>query len=119
MKKVKVKCKFCKNAFYAKASHLKIGWGKYCSTKCHYQGMQVRQSVKCDVCEKEVELTLSQIQRSKSGKYFCSKSCQAVWRNKYFSGDKHALWKGGYSTYRQIMKKNNILPICSRCLKKR
>src|SRR3989344_4674254 len=99
-----VKCVKCKKLFYAKPAHLKMGWGKYCSKTCHYQGMQVRQVINCFICQKEVYLTPTQIKRSKSKKYFCSKSCQTIWRNKYFSGDKHALWKGGKSTYRNIMK---------------
>lgn len=113
-----VNCNTCKKLFYARPAFLKMGWGKYCSKKCHYQGMQTRTLEKCFTCQKEILLTPTQIKRSKSKKYFCSKSCQTIWRNKYFSGNKHVLWKGGYSTYRRIMKKSHALAICSRCFMK-
>ncbi len=82
-------CNTCENKFYAKPSHVKRGWGKYCSRKCHHQGMRVGKIVQCFTCNKDIHRNSNRIKRSKSKKYFCSKSCQTKWRNVQYVGSKH------------------------------
>ncbi len=110
-----VLCKVCKNSFYAKPVHVRNGHGKYCSRKCQYEGAKNGKNIACDTCKKEVYRSKKDISRTKSGKHFCSKSCQAVWRNTYFSGEKHKNWKNGDSTYRKILLKTNVPQKCRGC----
>lgn len=56
--------------------------------------------VSCHICGKEVYRSRSQLRRSKSGKYFCSKSCSAIYRNSNIWGDLHTNWKDGKASYR-------------------
>ena len=88
-----VKCKICNKEFYAKPNWLKRGHGIYCSRECHHKGMRKGKFVKCDICENETWKRPRALKHSKSGKFFCSKSCQTLWRNQYYSGPKHPNWK--------------------------
>ncbi len=109
------KCKICEKNFFTKPYHIKMGNAKYCSKNCSNESMKKGKLVKCFVCKKEVYKGALKLKSSKSGKFFCNKSCQTIWRNKYFSGEKHKLWKGGFSTYRDILLRNGRLPICTLC----
>ena len=111
-----VKCKICSSDFYAKPRHLKIGWGKYCSNQCHFQAMKTGKLVKCDTCGSGAYKTQKALRASKSKKYFCNKSCFAVWKNKnLLIGEKHANWKYGENAYRGIMIRNKIRAVCNSC----
>jgi len=110
-----VKCKICNTEFYVKPYHTSLGYGKYCSIKCRSKSQEKGKFVECALCSKSVWKMLKALKHSKSGKYFCTKSCQTKWRNNYFSGDKHFLWKGGQSIYRKKLLRTNIKPVCRRC----
>ncbi len=113
----KVNCKKCGKCFEARSSHLKRGWGKYCSNECHYLSMKTGKCVECEVCSKTTYKSITELSHSKSGKFFCTKSCQTVWRNKQYSGSSHKLWKGGISNdyYRDIMERIKVVKICKLC----
>ncbi len=113
-----VKCKICDTGFYPRPSHVLKGWGVYCSRNCKHVGSKTSIQVTCFVCNTEIFKTPTQVKRSKSKKYFCSKSCQTKWRNTEFSGNKHAMWKGGFSMYRNILLDNKKTPKCMRCEKR-
>lgn len=110
-----VSCKKCSKDFSAKPSLLKRGGGIYCSKVCHYGHKRRGQVVKCFVCTKEIYRKPRALALSKSKKYFCSKPCQAVWRNMEFVGPKHTNWKDGASTYRGILLRTGKPCICARC----
>lgn len=111
-----IKCKRCKKEFYAKPSQVKLGWGKYCSSKCQYEAQKKGKFIACDICGKETWKAPKQIEHSKSGKFFCSKSCQTLWRNKEFRGPRHGNWKGGARVhYKKILIENNVKLICKLC----
>lgn len=110
-----VNCMKCSRLFYAKPFHLGKGQGKFCSKKCHYASMQRGIQFKCAVCGRQVLKTPSKIKHSKSGKFFCTKSCQTIWRNSQYSGEKHKNWKGGFSTYRDLLVKTGKPQECRRC----
>ena len=110
------KCKVCKKEFKTKPYWVKIGGGKYCSKWCHYQGLKTGKTIVCFICKKEAYKSIKNLGRSKSKKYFCSKSCQAIWRNSIvYIGENHPNWRGGESTYKNILLRTKILPICSKC----
>lgn len=112
----KTTCIICNKLFYAKPSHIKKGWGKYCCIECRTKGQFTGKNIKCFICNKEVYKQLKEIRKSKSGKHFCGKSCQTIWRNKYlFSGKNHTNWINGESSYREVLKRAGITRICSLC----
>ena len=109
------KCKICNKEFYPKTFHVKNGWGIFCSSKCHYLSMRNGKIVRCDQCGAETYKNKTKLTSSKSGKFFCSKSCQTKWRNKFFSGCKSKKWISGESTYRKVMMNSGKKKICNRC----
>jgi hypothetical protein len=110
-----VNCKICNTTFYAKPNHLAKGWGKYCSSECQYIGQRTGKYISCEICNKEIWKTPKQVEHSKSQKFFCSKSCQTVWRNRVFSGERHPFWVDGEHTYRKTMIESDVVRICTRC----
>ncbi len=111
-----VRCKICDKKFYTKPSYLKLGWGKYCSIKCKRIAQLKGKFVKCHTCGKKTWKAPKALKHSKSGNFFCCKSCQTIWRNQYYSGPKHPNWKGGeHRQYRKILLKNGKTPVCQIC----
>lgn len=109
-------CLICKKIFYAKPSHLKRGWGKYCSKHCQAKSQVSGKTVSCFNCKKKIWKTPKEIKASRSGHLFCSKSCSAVWRNKtVLIGEGHSNWKTGQSVYRDILFRSGKRQICVMC----
>jgi len=108
-------CKYCNSKFKVKPWSIKRGWGIFCSRKCHYLGARKGRLVECDICKKKSYRSPTKLNHSKSGKFFCSKSCQTKWRNGEFVGSRHKLWKDGSSTYRDVIIKAGILKKCTLC----
>ena len=114
-----VNCEKCKKEFYAKPSWLEKGWGKYCSPKCHHEGLKKGKFVVCSICHKKIWRKPRQLKHSKSGKYFCNKSCQTLWRNTIvFVGENHPNWKTGERNYGQILDRNKREQVCVLCKNK-
>jgi hypothetical protein len=105
----------CGTEFYAKPSHIKLGWGKCCSVTCRNKSQLNGQKIKCYICKKVFYRSLAQLSHSKSGKYFCSKQCQTQWRNSLYIGDKSKNWKNGIRCYRNILLKEKINSVCILC----
>lgn len=112
---VSVSCKQCSKQFNAKPSWIKNGYGKYCSRTCSHISNRTGKIVHCFVCNKEVYKRPKALKGSKSGKLFCTKSCQTKWRNAEFVDEKHANWKGGLHAYRRMMLQSNKNQICTLC----
>lgn len=111
-----VKCKICNKGFYAKPNWIKNGHGKYCSMACKRESQKNGKVVKCFECGEETYKRGRALALSKSGKFFCGKSCQTIWRNQAFKGSLHGNWKGGeHVQYRKILSKNKIKPVCKVC----
>ncbi len=110
-----VACNICCNSFYVKPSHIKLGWGKYCSQGCRNISQRKGKEISCSSCGKKVYLAPARLIHSKSGKHFCSKKCQTVWRNSYFIREKHQNWTGGESVYRDILKLTQAPMVCYLC----
>lgn len=92
------------------------GQAKYCSLSCRYEDRKLGKNIKCDLCGKESYKQLKAIEAfAKSKKFFCSKSCQTVWRNKEFVGEKHKNWKEGLFAYRSVLDRNKIEKTCTLC----
>lgn len=111
-----IQCCVCENSFYVKPNRLKKGWGKYCSKKCQYEGQKIGRHYPCATCSKKVYRNNRDLNKSKSNKFFCSKSCQAIWRNKdMYKGEYHVNWKGGSASYRSILSRTDIPQECLKC----
>ncbi len=110
-----VNCKICEKEFYIKPSHHIRGWGKYCSIKCRSNSQLLGKSVLCSTCNKEIYRSPKLLVRSKSGKFFCCKSCQTIWRNNEYTGNKSSNWKSGERTYRNILVRSGIRQVCVLC----
>jgi len=110
-----VKCKVCSKEFYGKPYFIKIGHAKYCSAVCQYKARKNGKVVPCFTCGKETYKAVRRLKISRSGKFFCSKSCQTVWRNQEFIGIKHHNWKTGLFAYRSILSRNKIPKFCNLC----
>jgi hypothetical protein len=108
-------CQVCDTDFYVKPSHQKLGWGKYCSKKCRSEAQLTGKTVTCSTCEKCTYKTQAQLKRSKSGKYFCTKSCKIIWRNKQFVAEKHPNWNGGTEIYRKLLINSGRQRTCTHC----
>ncbi len=110
------RCKVCKGSFYTRPSHVKQGWGKYCSKKCQYHAYMTGRSVNCGTCGRKTYKALNELKHSKSKKYFCNKSCFAIWKNKHLLiGKNHPRWKNGEGSYREMMLRSKIIQICNKC----
>jgi hypothetical protein len=115
LKMPNVICSVCSEIFYVKPGHLKIGWGKYCSRKCQFQGQKTGRLVPCAECGKNTYRSLGQIKRSR-GRSFCDKACLMAWKNKnILSGENHSRWKDGEGSYRKAMMRRTKAPICEGC----
>jgi len=111
-----VACCICQEVFYAKPRHIQRGWGKYCSRHCQHKGQHRGKQYECGVCKMELYRTPAELRKSRSGNFFCNKSCLAVWKNTNApKGEGHFNWKDGSSAYRAIMKKSGVTPKCSKC----
>ena len=111
-----INCIICSNNFYAKPRHIKVGWGKYCSKECQYKAQHTGKIVKCSNCGRSIYRQQSALQQSKSKKFFCDKSCLASWKNRnILYGEKSANWRNGAGSYRAIMSRAKVKPICSMC----
>ena len=111
-----VSCKICGKKFYAKPSHIKRGWGKFCSAKCQYKSYLKGKFVYCEICGKKTWRIPSKIKHSKSGKFFCSKSCFMTWKNRImFIGENHPNWTGGEFAGRGILERSGRKMKCEKC----
>jgi len=113
--RVSVACGRCGASFLAKPSHIAMGFGKYCSRECSALNQRTGRDVACHACNKVVYRIPKYLERSKSGKFFCTKSCQTIWRNKEFSGARHANWRHGMASYRNILLRAGKQVVCDVC----
>lgn len=76
-------CLICNKIFYARPSFVQKGWGKYCSAQCKNEEQKKGRLVQCAYCRRRIYRSISQLKKpSKTGKYFCNKSCHCAWKNR-------------------------------------
>ena len=108
-------CKKCGKSFNVKPHWLNVGYGIYCSANCHHASMRTGKNVSCAICGKPAYKTQKALKGSKSGKFFCSKSCQTQWRNQLYIGSAHKNFKTGEFVYRAKMERHKVPKICRLC----
>jgi hypothetical protein len=110
------KCRICGKKVLIKPSHLKMGWGKYCSKKCQAKSQIKGRWLNCNNCGKKVYRTPKDFKRSKNNKFFCSVSCHCSWENKNRRcGENAPNWIAGQTVYRALLKRYGNPEECSRC----
>jgi hypothetical protein len=106
----------CSKAFSVKQSRLDAGGGKFCSRECHYAKKRDGKYVECHTCGGDIYRSPNKLKESQSGKFFCSKSCQTVWRNQKYSGKDHAQYKHGKRIkHRSIIRQSDRKQKCIMC----
>ena len=111
-----VVCKICSTTFYAKPSWIARGGGKCCSKPCQNKSQMSGKLYDCYTCKKPTYRTKRDERKSKSNKFFCSKSCQTIWRNsEVHIVSNHPNWTTGQSSYRERLRKSGRKQECSRC----
>jgi len=90
MNLVKIKCTFCDKEFSRSLGRVneakKFSWNQYCSRKCQNKAQVKKIEIKCanPSCSNKVFRLPSQLIKSKSGRIFCSLSCNASFNNSKF-----------------------------------
>lgn len=112
---VTVFCKVCGKEFKTKSWFFQQGWSRCCSGKCRNEAQKKGKFIKCSTCGKSIWRGPASLRSSKSGKFFCTKSCQTLWRNKVYSGPNHAFWVDGCSIYRKKLLESNTSIVCQLC----
>lgn len=110
-----VSCQQCEEKFYAKPSWIRYGSGKFCSPRCQHEAQKNGRLFPCHICKKQIYRSKNDQRKCKSGKFFCSKSCQTRWRNTYYVGEKHGNWTNGMASYRSILLKSGAPVACAKC----
>ena len=110
-----VTCKQCSKMFRAKPSWIKNGYGIYCSRVCKTASSKKGKDLDCSTCGISIYKSLKAIKGSKSGKFFCGRSCQTKWRNVEFSQEKHPNWKNGAHAYRSLLSRQDTQKVCLLC----
>jgi hypothetical protein len=81
--------------------NIKHGYNTYCSKECVNKNKFVGKEVKCANCGKLIWKSQSNLLRSKSKNYYCSKHCATVINNTlYKSGEANPNYTTGESSYR-------------------
>ncbi len=87
---LKLECYYCHNEF--KAPKRRINYSlrpdrheqsKFCSKQCQNLYNGTIHKIRCTNCNNEFLKHKNQIEKSKSGNHFCSKSCAATYNNKH------------------------------------
>lgn len=108
-------CRKCSLQFTVRESVLRQGNGKYCGKDCYLLSKRKGRLIPCDICRELSYKQKRDIGRSKSGKFFCSKQCQTIWRNQLYVGRAHKNFTTGKSSYRELLKRSSESVRCKLC----
>jgi hypothetical protein len=104
MNTAEVICSYCNREYTRIAKYVveanKKGWRQTCSSKCEGEIKREGKTLKCFTCDKKIYISNSRAKKSKSGKFFCSRSCATVENNKLKVGENHPHYIG--ASYRKI-----------------
>lgn len=82
-----LECYECGKIFYVRKKEitrvlkLNLPWCRYCSTKCSHESHIKYIKTNCKQCGKEIIVKNNIKNKSKTGNFFCSKSCAATYNN--------------------------------------
>ena len=112
---MKKKCKKCEVTFEAKRSKQ-----KYCGRHCFNMDLpklkETGTNLNCNFCGEGIYKSKGQIKNSKTGRFFCNRSCSTSYNNSLFKGTLARGYKNGSSIYRSLTLKLNSGDLkCSKC----
>lgn len=114
-----IKCTKCDKDFECSTRKFNLNkknnYKTYCSNKCKIDGQKTSLNLKCTTCNKDVERRVSQLEKSKSKKVFCSTSCAAKTNNRAKIGIKHPSFTDGKASYRNTKLRSLTYIICEKC----
>lgn len=97
-----VKCDTCNSDFEKESKYVKDGKKNYCCKKCQNKGQRKGKYFECSYCGEEVYRSPAEIKKSKSGNFFCNKSCSNSYGNiHYRNAENSPNWKDGSKSYRE------------------
>jgi hypothetical protein len=108
-------CKLCGKEFSRKLSQINYAKESFCSESCMHKAKRNGQWSDCSICGKRIYRTKKFLESSKSGKFFCSKTCSIKWQNIEFTGERHPNWTTGEYSYKTVLKKTGLVQSCRRC----
>jgi len=94
-------CNSCHNEFKIRPSRCNQ---KYCSQRCFAESRKKGKNIICHTCGKKIYKRNSDLKKSKSGFYFCSKTCLITWSNTQRKGEKHPNFISGQASYNKRAK---------------
>lgn len=108
-------CEICKKKFKRKRSQILLAKKHYCSVICQTIGRRKGKIIECYICGRKVYKKNRDINNSKNNKYFCGVRCSNKWFGSINRGNNHSNWINGKSSYKDILKREGKLRICSFC----
>lgn len=114
---MRIKCSLCDKWFERKKSQVERAKKNYCLEDCQHEARKDGTVFSCFICHKEIYRPQKAIEKNVSKKFFCSQKCCMLWQNSEFVREKHPNWKGGKSSYRGTLTKQDSHPFCKACLK--
>lgn len=106
MSMILVQCDYCQKQYEKRKKDVnynnKHGYKNLCSKECLSLSRYSAITTNCFKCGKRVSKTLANAARSKSGRYYCSRSCSASANNSiHKKGSNHPNYNGGLASYRK------------------
>jgi len=98
-----ISCDYCWTSFKRKKSQIEKAKNHYCSNQCRYLSRKKGKVFDCFVCSKKTYKSLKNIKLSQIKKFFCSRQCSTKYLNLLQREEKHPNWKGGKSSYKEIL----------------
>ncbi len=96
-------CDYCRKSFKRKKSQIEKAKKHFCSNQCRYLGRKKGKVFNCFICGKKTYKSLKNIRLSKSKKFFCNRQCSMQYLNLMQREEKNPNWKGGKSSYKEIL----------------
>ena len=98
---VTVACDYCNADVVKYSSHLKSTTYSFCDKDCHKKFKMTGITKPCGHCGKDVYRSISASKRSKSGDFFCNRTCATIVNNsRHRSNKDHPNYVGGRGSYR-------------------
>lgn len=100
---LRVRCDHCEIEFLKRATNIPITKHNFCSRKCYGLSQHDRIEKECTYCHAKIWVIPTRVEKSKSGLFYCSRSCKA--NVQCLSSGISAAWPPHYGTttsYRQI-----------------
>ena len=86
---ITLECEYCHNSFYRELKQHKYRLKKgishvFCSNQCRAYFQRKSQKFSCSFCGQTTIKNLAEINRNKTGNFFCNSSCAAKYNNRKF-----------------------------------